>query len=291
MAYQGVLLLLFVSLSPNQSTEEAFSDRSTFSPIVQIDGIEDGSIREVANFESNGLVPKPSYPLGGGYIGRSFPAQPHTVTSILKTNYTLNQPRKLLKFIFSGPGCQPNPASLTIHLHHTQAKVQLQGGSKMPDDNIVTVWFIENFLRERFVRDAKDRKFDIDNINSKIKAIEKPLLRPSTSSSVCSHCQKKFTPSSKPIPCSMCAKFKHKTKCLGSCPSLKDGTSNNPGKSLNTTSASYAAVVAGTSRLEDLSCSGTNSGVGKSHVPSTALTTVTTFSTRATPLYDTQPPP
>ena len=80
----------------------------------------------------------------------------------------LSFPGLFLRFELSGVGVQPNPAPLSVHLHNTQRKVQLQGGGLMPDKSTAPVWFLENVLRNIFTDQAKRKKINIDQINRKI---------------------------------------------------------------------------------------------------------------------------
>ena len=57
-----------------------------------------------------------------------------------------------LRFELSGPGVLPDPAPLSVHLHHTQRRVQVQGGGTMPDKSRAAVWFVDNVLKQRFVK-------------------------------------------------------------------------------------------------------------------------------------------
>ena len=50
--------------------------------------------------------------------------------------------------------------SATVHLHHTQQKVQVQGRA--------APWFVDSVLKERFESEAKDKEFSIKNLNSRI---------------------------------------------------------------------------------------------------------------------------
>ena len=66
-----------------------------------------------------------------------------------------------LKFLLSGPAVD-GPAPLTVHLHNTQAKVQIQGGAVMPKQTIAAVWFVQSTLKDRFIELAKTKKFAIE---------------------------------------------------------------------------------------------------------------------------------
>ena len=133
-----------------------------------------------------------------------------------------NLPGLLLKFKAYGNGVFPTPASLSVHLHHTQQKVQVQGGAKMPSNITAAAWFVDKVLRERFIAEARDKRFDIENINKIVSNLSSttPLSpsMPSPIPSYCPHCRKKFSSSSRPVTCPKCSLFRHKAKCAP-CPS------------------------------------------------------------------------
>lgn len=120
-----------------------------------------------------------------------------------------------LRFELSGEGVNPSPAPLSVHLHNTQRKLQLQGGATMPDMSRVPVWFVEYYLKGMFSSQAKAKGYKIRNINSLVKGVsskENTSKLPS-SQSQCFHCKKKFNASSKPVTCLRCSHRKHSTKC------------------------------------------------------------------------------
>ena len=125
----------------------------------------------------------------------------------------------LLKFSLSGPGVHPQPAALSVHLHNTQQKVQLQGGAKMLDKTTSAIWFLQHILKERFIDNAKRKKFDISRINNLVASVSPSSQLPPTSvlPDECPHCLKRFTGKSRPIKCTKCTKLKHTTRC-GPCP-------------------------------------------------------------------------
>ena len=125
-----------------------------------------------------------------------------------------NIPGQLLKFDLKGAGVTPEPARVSVHLHHTQQKVQIQGGARMPDQTTAPVWFLENLLKERFVSLAKHRKYDIKEINRKIGTLKahSGLQKSSAKVGTCPHCKKSFKSNSKPAMCGNCCSYFHNTK-------------------------------------------------------------------------------
>ena len=128
-----------------------------------------------------------------------------------------NSPGLFLRFELSGTDMNPNPAPLSIHLHHTQRKVQLQGGSSMPDRTSAPVWFVEHFLKPMFISQAESQNIQIENINQLVKNIATRELgsrpSPGPSETYCYHCNKKFSGQSRPVPCSKCTNLRHSTRC------------------------------------------------------------------------------
>ena len=135
-------------------------------------------------------------------------------------------PGLLLRFKLYGVYDNPEPLSLSVHLHHTQQKIQIQGGASMPDKTTLAGWFLHNVLKQRFADEAKNKKFDIDFINRTVSSIGINSTIPSSSMTMpamyCSHCQKKFCTNAKPIKCPKCSNFKHTKKCAP-CPPYPPG--------------------------------------------------------------------
>ena len=109
----------------------------------------------------------------------------------------------------------PNPAPLSIHLHNTQRKVQLQGGSSMPDKSTAPVWFVDNVLKPMFVKQAQSQGIQIAHINQLVSNIGSRQLDPAPNEAQihCFHCKKKFSTNSRPVLCPKCSNLKHSTRC------------------------------------------------------------------------------
>ena len=149
-----------------------------------------------------------------------------------------NQPGVLLKFKLHDRITTYAMISVSVHLHHTQQKVQLQGGATMADGGTAAVWFTQNILKHRFNNEAKDKKFDIDAINRVLASINNAAPVPPPLSKVpehCPHCMKRFSGQSKPAPCVRCNQSKHTAKC-GPCPSNPPASSSSGG-SINSSRA------------------------------------------------------
>ena len=126
-----------------------------------------------------------------------------------------------------GAGIRPAPASVSVHLHNTQQKIQLQGGVRMADNNTAAVWFTQRVLKQRFSLEARDKKYDIENINNIVAKLAEMVQIPSTvpkPPNYCSHCSKKFSTNSRPTACQRCSLFTHSTKCAP-CPAANTSVS------------------------------------------------------------------
>ena len=129
-------------------------------------------------------------------------------TSVRKAqDKNLSTPGLFLRFELSGPDTHPNPAPLSLHLHNTQRKVQLQGGAVMPDTSKVPVWFAQNVLRDLFNKQARSQNYQILEINRLVTNVA------SKQPPSCYHCKKRFSTNSRPVHCTGCSHSKHSTKC------------------------------------------------------------------------------
>ena len=157
-------------------------------------------------------------------------------------------PGLFLRFEISGPDIHPSPAPLSVHLHNTQRKVQLQGGAVMPDASRVPVWFAKNMLQDLFNSQARSQNHQIQEINRLVTNVASK--EPSSLS--CYHCKKRFSTNSRPVQCARCSQFRHATKC-STCPAFAQvlGTQSNlpgvtvtniPAVSMTSTSTSLAST-------------------------------------------------
>ena len=103
--------------------------------------------------------------------------------------------------------------SATVHLHHTQQKVQVQGRAAQ--------WFVDNVLHEAFTKEAKANELKIRNINSQVSLAATRPSRATTmtdSSICCFYCKKqcRTKPHSKSPPayCNNCSQYFHNTKAI-----------------------------------------------------------------------------
>ena len=102
---------------------------------------------------------------------------------------------------------------VTIHLHHTTRRIQIQGGSKMPDGSKSPIWFVENVVLDRFKCLAKRHNYSIQAFNQQAKTAV-PLQQNIGSKNLCSGCKNPLKSSAAPFQCNTCSGFFHKRKCF-----------------------------------------------------------------------------
>ena len=147
-------------------------------------------------------------------------------------------------------------AKVTIHLHHTARKVQVQGGS-LVDKKRAGVWFLQNFLLISFSQVAKDRALDITKFNDAVRGIVSNHVEKVGKQERCHICEIPFTGRSLRQTCSVCKKRFHKAclqsdqhLCLGAGPS--DLHPGQPGSQVVTSRHTPSAAVA-TPPLQNMS--------------------------------------
>ena len=104
----------------------------------------------------------------------------------------------LVKFSFILGG---SPGVVTIHLHHTKQKIQVQGSTLMPDQNSAAVWFVLNGMYERFLKMSKNNQHHIQAYNRALLTLSKDQQPETTNKDICGHYKKTYTARSKPAPC------------------------------------------------------------------------------------------
>ena len=122
-------------------------------------------------------------------------------------DHTMTEQGRLVKFTFFNGGVQQ---SLSVHLHHTTCKVQVQGGAIMPDRTTAAVWFVRNFIHDSFTSLAQSNRHRIDEFHKSLmdlvpdQSSSLPARsRKSTSSSdkgICIQCNKPLRKTARPPP-------------------------------------------------------------------------------------------
>ena len=131
----------------------------------------------------------------------------------------------VLKFIYT---LDLMEHGLTLSLHHTTQRVQVQGGSKMSDGSKAAIFFFQHFLSDHLKSRAATHKESIEEFNSALLDLAKNRAEQGSNdynqiqSSICAVCNRDLSKgNSKPVPCIQenCFAEMH-TKCFRrhSCP-------------------------------------------------------------------------
>ena len=90
----------------------------------------------------------------------------------------------------------------------------MQGSALMPDGTRSPVWFLNAFVKERFLRLARLKHYDITAINDAVRrTVEKHRVSDNIGTNCC-QCLRLFASNAKPTQCIYCFKYFHKTGCL-----------------------------------------------------------------------------
>ena len=101
--------------------------------------------------------------------------------------------------------------TVTIHLHHSARKIQLQGSSMVHEQIRAPVWFVDNFLKGIFNHYARSKAVDITNFNNAAHDMLTNHLQKISSQDKCGYCANLFGGRSIPENCSSCKKKFHKS--------------------------------------------------------------------------------
>ena len=148
-------------------------------------------------------------------------------------------------------GEKDHQESATIHLHHTQQKVQVQGRAAH--------WFVYNVLKDIFEKEAENQELSIRNVNNQLNTGTAKLRNSSSSASKsCSHCNKQLRTKSLSICISCCQSF-HNSKtspCFQSHPCNAVQLAKNPSQTTiisSTSSISYSSTTS-SAVVSELDC-------------------------------------
>ena len=165
--------------------------------------------------------------------------------------------------------------SATVHLHHTQQKVQVQGRA--------APWFVDFVLKERFSSEAKNKELSIKNLNSRIsrpltnhQAFHTDQVKDNRSS--CRYCGVNFRSNSKASSCSKCHQTFHNSK-VNPCLPRHSCSAANSHSNIATASPALALAISSSASIfsssssipataSNPSCGSTVSGISQS-IPST----------------------
>ena len=132
-------------------------------------------------------------------------------TSVFCENLTQNTDKHGYEFnrtIFFKLG---EARKVTVHVHHSTRLVQVQGGSLMPDKTTSASWFVRNVLHGKFQTLARAKSYSISKFNDAI--TNQAITSGMNTENKCGSCKFAFDSRSKPLYCSKCVRWFHKTNC------------------------------------------------------------------------------
>ena len=103
--------------------------------------------------------------------------------------------------------------NVTITLHHTARKVQVQGSSNINGNIRANVWFLQNVLLGMFSSLSATKAMDITKFNIMVQNVVTNHMNKRRNESKCSGCDISFTNRSQYEQCSSCNNHYHK-KCI-----------------------------------------------------------------------------
>ena len=131
-----------------------------------------------------------------------------------KIDKTTARVNTALSFDFHDPS-DTSAGGVRMHLHHTTRNIQVQGGAKSPAMSSSPVWFVDSFLRERFLSLTNLKSYDIARFNQTLHHTLSSQNKITKTNSTCHSCKTLFDGRSAPELCYRCKKLFHK-KCLNS---------------------------------------------------------------------------
>ena len=69
---------------------------------------------------------------------------------------------------FTKTSDKTSAGGVTVHLHHTVRRLQVQGSTMVTHQSRASVWFVENFLLARFKSESQTKSFDIARFNTAV---------------------------------------------------------------------------------------------------------------------------
>ena len=126
-----------------------------------------------------------------------------------RTDASESNVNAMLVFPLSNDECN-TIGSVTVHLHHTSRKAQMQGSS-IVDSLRAPVWLLERYLREKLNQMAVSKRQIIDSLNS---TVSTTLKGPNSSNqNMCKACNRLISKRFPPANCKKCNNVFHK-KCF-----------------------------------------------------------------------------
>ena len=99
---------------------------------------------------------------------------------------------------------------VTVHLHHTTRKVQIQGGSLIANKKRAGIWFLENYILGHFRITSKEKAIDISNFNSVVQQLAADHVNKVSNQEKCSDCGIPLINRSNKHVCQACSGIFHK---------------------------------------------------------------------------------
>ena len=112
---------------------------------------------------------------------------------------------------YSSPD-QSSNGSIVVHCHHTVRKIQIQGSSMVNRRVRANVWFVENFLLDKFTTISQTKAFDISKFNTAVMKMVTNHIEKMNVKEKCEACLGLFNGRSIHEQCTVCLKSFHK-KC------------------------------------------------------------------------------
>ena len=119
----------------------------------------------------------------------------------------------VLKFLISKASGK-SIGGVTMHLHHTTRKVQVQGSAIVGGQIKAAVWFVENVVKERLSMLSRTKSTDISKFNDAVREMMNKHNAKVNVQEPCSGCNSHFNGRSVPQECSTCNHKYHKSKCF-----------------------------------------------------------------------------
>ena len=101
--------------------------------------------------------------------------------------------------------------TVTVHLHHTARKVQLQGSALVDGKVRAPIWFVDRFLKGIFSYSARSKAVDITDFNNSVHDILANHLQKLKGQEKCQGCASTLTGRSLPEFCSYCKGTYHRS--------------------------------------------------------------------------------
>ena len=142
--------------------------------------------------------------------------------------------------------------NVTITLHHTVRKVQVQGSSNINGNIRANVWFLQNILLGMFSKMSDVKAMDISKFNLLVQNVVSTHMKKRQNERKCTLCDIPFTNRSQHEQCQACNDIYHR-KCLATHQCVARSNTNSADQPPTLTSS---ATLAGDthSRILELFC-------------------------------------